>query len=466
MKKALKEKYVTAKNKSKELMDYIRKDFFYEGVDIASAIEEEVAWYLIKVIDDIDNGFTPRYKFLDYLKQLVIYYSKFLKVFERREFVPTNNKYGNKDYIFFVMDNSHYNRLKNVIQEFSKSKIVMVATDISVQKKLKEGGIDFISFGDYLVRPKKKFKINTDKIEWDYKDISLKKVLKRYIKYLEKRANWIAYYIESLKKMYNELGIKKIIITDSLIPVNKTAVLVAKNIGVESWIIRTEILSKESGRYYLPVVSDKICVPSKHDKEFLIKSGLKKNNIFEVGMDIRIEEKEYNFNSNKKIILFLSHFYDDLYSIEKKEKGMIMEKLCETARVMGDEYEVIIKLHPREKQNIYGDFINIRVIKDKPSAEYLINKASMVLVSTSTSSIKVIAMKKPLLILDYANIYMPIDYKKYGIKVLEYKDNLIKSIKNYSFKKERRKELLEYYCGAISNSNLSAKKIRNLIIKE
>lgn len=462
----LQEKYIIAKKKSKELIDYIRNDFFYEDIDIAFAIEEEVAWYLIKVIDDIDNGLTPNYKFLDYLKQLVIYYSKFFKVFNRREFVPTNNQYKDKDYLFFAMDNSHYSRLKNVINEFPKDKIVVLATDISVQKVLKENGIDFISFGDYLVKPKKKFKINIENMEWVYKGVDLKKIFRRYIKYLEKRAEWIAYYIESLKKIYSELEIKKVITIDSLISVNRTAVLVAKNMGIESWIIRAEIVSKESGRYYLPVISDKICVPGDHDEEFLIKSGLKKENTFKVGMDIKIEKESSDFNIHKKIILFLSHFYDDLYSIEKMEKGIIMEKLQEIAKIIGEEYEIIIKLHPREEQNIYRDSPNIRIIKDKPSAEYLIDKASIVLIATSTSSLKAIAMNKPLLILDYANIYMPINYKKYGIRILGYDDDLIKAIKDYNQKGERRKELLEDYCGKISNSNISAKKIKNLIMNE
>lgn len=462
-KKTLQEKYVIAKRKSAELMNQVRKDFMYDEIDVAFAMEEELSWYLIKVIDEIDNGVMPRYTSLEHLKRLAVYYSKFLKLRERREFVPTQNKYKNKKYLFFTPDDQHYSRLINLIKEFPNNKKVLLITHTKTQQKAKREGFDFVSFGDYLIKPKKKFKISLKKIEWRYKGVDLKKTLINLIKSLELKAKWITYYIESLKRMYKEMEIEKIITIDSVVPINRTAILVAKKMGIESWIVKSEIVSKESGRYLLPMLADKICVYGKHDGEFLIKSGINKNRIFAVGMDLKAKERGELNQFNQKLIVFFSHFYDDLYSLEKEEKPRIIKKLLEVAKKMKGGYKIVIKLHPREEKNIYGKHENITIVRDSQSAEALIEAAELVLVSSSNTGLKAIAMNKPLIVLDYANIYIPIDYKKYNIPVLKYEDNIIKAIKNYNIKKERRKALLKYYCGDMSSPNLAVKRITRLL---
>jgi hypothetical protein len=464
-KKPLKEKYIIAKRKSTELMNQIRNEFRYNGIDIAFAMEEELSWYLIRIIDEIDNGIILKYKNLEHLKKIASYYLKFFRGFKRREFVPTSNHYKDKDCLFFVPDNQHYNRLKNIIQEMPKKRIVLLATNIETQKILRKKNLDFISFGDYLVKPKKTFRIDIDKIKWSYKGVDLKKRLKKLIKYLEINGERIAYYIDSLERIYRDMKIKKIVTIDSVIPINRTAILVAKKMKIKSWIIKPEIISKESGRYYLPVLADNICVYGNHDRDFLIKSGFDKKRIFTVGMDLNFKKKIDKLPFKKKVIVFLSHFYDDLYSFEKKEKDMIMEKLKMIAETMKD-YEVVIKLHPREKRNMYGKHHKITIVKNSISAETLINNAEVVIISTSTSSLKVIAMRKKLLVLNYINLYMPIDYEKYDIKILKSQDDIIKAIDSIDMKKEKRKELLQHYCGKISTSNLAAKRIRELLFKK
>jgi hypothetical protein len=455
----MKEKYLIARKKAKELMNQIRQNFMYKGIDVAFCIQEELAWNLIKIVDEIDNGQIPKFTFKEYLIQLEVYYSKFFRALGRREFISTKNKYKKKDYLFFAMDNSHYSRLKEIIKQFPKDKTLLLVTHIKTQRKVEEDGYDFVSFGDYFARPLKKFKIDISNIEWKYKGIDLIKQLRRMIKYLEKRAEWIAYYIECLEKIYRELGIQKIIMIDCVIPINRVAILVAKNIGIESWIVKREIVSKKSGRYYLPMIADKICIWSNFDRDFLINKGVDANKIHIVGVEVVGEVNGFEVPVGRKFILFISHFYDDLYSLEVAEKTAIMKKLIDIADKTN--YQIIIKLHPREHNNLYGNHPKITVLNDFP-LEPLIKTAEFVLVSTSTSSLKVIAMGKPLLVLNYIDLFMPIDYEKYNIKVLKYRDNLLEAIKNYNSRKEKRKELIEYYCNPKKST---CKKIKNLICK-
>ena len=149
---------------------------------------------------------------------------------------------------------------------------------------------------------------------------------------------------------------------------------------------------------YLP---DYVIVMDDYAKEQMIKEGVPENVIYPLGNphfkfikdnfeNLKTEDLRKNLlNGKEKLILWASECY-----IEDYGHGMELECLKDIVDIIPKNFQLIVKPHPREKENKFDEFKNIKIVRDKTSAE-LIKCADLVISMTSMVLIESIIARKP-----------------------------------------------------------------------
>ena len=161
-----------------------------------------------------------------------------------------------------------------------------------------------------------------------------------------------------------------------------------------------DLYEKDRNFEYLP---DYIIVMDEYAKEQMAKEGIPADIIYPFGnphfasvkqdfKTINSEQLRYDLLENKeKLVVWGSEPY-----IEDYGHGMELEALKDVAELMPENWQLVIKPHPREKSDKFDEFKNVKIIRDKNSRE-VIKAADIVMSMTSMFLIEAIIAEKPTL---------------------------------------------------------------------
>ena len=161
-----------------------------------------------------------------------------------------------------------------------------------------------------------------------------------------------------------------------------------------------DLYGKEKIFEYLP---DYIVVMDEYAKEQMANEGISKDIIYPFG-NPHFESVKKDFESinsddlkkelignKEKLVVWASEPY-----IEDYGHGMELESLKDVVELIPENWQLVIKPHPREKADKFDMFKNAKIVRDKNSRE-VIKAADLVMSMTSMFLIESIIAEKPTL---------------------------------------------------------------------
>ena len=197
---------------------------------------------------------------------------------------------------------------------------------------------------------------------------------------------------KELRKSARNFGIKTMSILDHWV-----------NYGVRFTKYSTselDLYENDRNFEYLP---DYIIVMDEYAKEQMAKEGIPANIIYPFGnphfasvkqdfKTINSEQLRHDLLEDKeKLVVWGSEPY-----IEDYGHGMELEALKDVADLMPENWQLVIKPHPREKADKFDEFKNAKIVRNKNSRE-VIKAADLVMSMTSMFLIEAIIAEKPTL---------------------------------------------------------------------
>lgn len=414
------------------------------------------------------------------LPKLKKYSSKFLlnmrfyniPLINRKEFVKTHNQVkwkGNKRTLIAAFDNLYFSRLEPVIKEIEKQKEleqVLLTTNTDTQKKLKQHGLNFVSFGDYLnkkeikeiFKDKKKFiknwefiKNNANNKIFFYNGLNLFEILKEKLEYLFKtELIWWELYIKSLDNLFKKEKINVSVLVDDVIPPDRAIVFSAKNNNVKTLVIQPGGTADSSGRGFVPILADKFAAWGRISKDYLIERGADSKKIVITGNPAfsalnkkYVDEdfyKKIGLKKGKKTIVLTTQAFDDVFC--EKEWTEITKKIVNILK-KNENLQLIIKIHPRENSKIYESVIKETKAKGivilKNNLEEAISMSDLQITISSTTILDGLLMDKLVGIANFFNRICAIPFAKSGavinIKNVKQLEKILEKIPKINKKK-------------------------------
>ncbi len=482
----------------------------FEGFDLGEYVEEEFAYDLISLIDAFDmieeiskkegvkefivlnkeDKFSKiaglfaltravnhidinalitgaKQKMRRYSLQLRLLFAPFIN---NQEFTKTGNKISNqnKQILFAAFDKIDLVRMSSLIElaKEKKREFVVLINYKDARKFLEEKGIPFVFFGDFIEKEdrdiiwqKRKELIREWKIikksgkkEFFYKGYNLWEVIEPEIEYqFFTRFSWIMHFIRASRNLLkNNIGI--ILTRGDLAPRGRSLVMIGRQYGIPSLLVQPGATSAlDSGRGFVPLISDRTAVWGQATKDLLIKFGVKPEKISITGsaeFDEYIKGQKINEGifkelgiENKRFFLLATQPFDET-AFSNKERMEIINALISLMREFPDKY-LVISLHPREKEDLARKLVkqsnvtNIKIAKSGNIRSFL-EKCDLIMTIRSTTALEAMILNKPLVILNMLNC-------RDATKMFE-KFNTAKRVRNREeFSKIIREVLTEKY---------------------
>lgn len=371
--------------------------------------------------------------FIDMLIKKESFKARFYKFpgINRREFVKTkkNIKTSENNSIMLAgLDDTYFDRLGSVPDVLLKNKenFFDLCTNLNTQIRIREKNIPFFSFGDFLaMKDKKEIKKKEKYLKdywkklrgdeefrriFDYDGIQLFDVLEKEIESLIKiKFPWAMYYLGAIEKCFDSQKVDVVVSGDAAIMPTRAIVRMANLKGIPSLIIQNGIMACPTGYSFAPLIATKFAAWGKVSKEFMTKRGVESRRVAITGnplshdyRKINVGEEFFNkfkLDKNKKIILLLTGGCGQIYP--EKQFVELTKVLIKMLKEF-DDRQLVIKLHPREKKEIYEniarreDAKNVCIMED--NLKELISIADVIVSVGSTALLEAIALDKPIII--------------------------------------------------------------------
>lgn len=226
----------------------------------------------------------------------------------------------------------------------------------------------------------------------------------------------IAKDIDSITNILKTEKPDLVIVPSDSLPKEKTIVLTCNSQNIPTLQVQHGLLSKNI-TMLLPISSDKIAVWSKSRKDLLVNSDVPKDKIVITGRPRFDKIKEYgevypkiivknrvyeklNIDNSKDIILFAPFLFIPTSHYSQDERINFIRniiKICCSFK----EYQLVIKLHPLDKQYEYArilreENINAKIVKDIEVYD-LLSCSELVIQSYSTIGFEAMLFGKPVI---------------------------------------------------------------------
>ncbi|MGI6483973.1 MAG: CDP-glycerol glycerophosphotransferase family protein [Methanobacterium sp.] len=196
----------------------------------------------------------------------------------------------------------------------------------------------------------------------------------------------------------------------------------------------------------------KIAVAGEYTKKLLMERGVDETKIVITGIprwDQLVNTKIYNFNEDnnyktnqKKIILFTTQPLVESGMWTEEDMEFFISNVVQIVG-MNDKYELIMKLHPRDKKERYksilkkNDLEKYCIVTQNANIYELLRKCDLLLTHICTTAIEAMILEKPVLIIDFKYPLKKVPFIEDGtFSAVLSPDNLLDSIeeviKNYN----------------------------------
>ncbi|MFH0831788.1 MAG: UDP-N-acetylglucosamine 2-epimerase [archaeon] len=540
--------------------DNIKKILNYKGIDLWYALEEEFSFWLITVLYEtivlkriveiekpgtillnsrrsvtgrccesiakkrgiVINSYSN--KFGDYaaevIRNLIKGYSFAARFYKmpgmiRREFVKTGNlskiKCKRNNILILGFDKLYYSRIENVVKELLKSRdnnVVMVTTKTNMQDELKNQGLNYVSFGDFLNQNMKK-DINEKNREvvglWkrlekdkefckllSYKGENLEEVIKKDLEfYFCIKFKWIMHYIETSKVLMDKLNINLVATICDFITPTRSAVMAAKSKSIPTLMVQQGLQVDDSGRFFIPLTCDKIALWGPADKEYMGRWGIADSRLIVTGSSLhdsisikkistkRKEEllEKLGLDGNKKTVLLVSQAFEGIWGENTRKR--LIELVVNTIKNRKD-MQLIIKLHPREEEEMPKKIVekynpkNVVITKKEFDIDELIDLSDVMVTLESTCIYDAILLRKPVISVNLIKFPEQVAYVKSGACMGVYQDkdfkNALKTLfrgkMNKKFEEGRKRFIEDYFYKTDGKASARVAELIYKMIKE
>lgn len=291
----------------------------------------------------------------------------------------------------------------------------------------------------FVSKQKKKFKRIFLKLskhpdlfdEFLYKGLPLFPMIKDRLEYffLEEIENYLK-YIKITEILIKQHKIKAIILTNDVLPFEKSLVLVAKKYNIPTIVVQFSVPGDVFAFY--PFISDRLIIWGEYTKEWLIKNGIgiKKLSIagssrfdsYKKEEKINIEDikNRLNLPLNKKIVLYSPQYmikelkYTGLYLNPGERSHLDYHLFKAISEFRG--VHLVIKLHPSDKD---VDFIlnslkkagckNYSILTDVDFYKVLVS-CDVLITTWSTTGIEGMLVGKPIISVNLKKNKYPLPY--------------------------------------------------------
>jgi UDP-N-acetylglucosamine 2-epimerase len=279
------------------------------------------------------------------------------------------------------------------------------------------------------------------------------------------------YYIKTSEKCFESQKVNLVAGIDDLIAVTRAVILSAKQRGIPTLVIQNGFTGMPSGQGYLPLSADKIAVWGKKSRDWLISKGINPKKIAITG-NPQICKISYNKVSNK--------FYND-FKLDKKKKTVLLatqafgdmiseressELVKSTILALPKDKQMVIKIHPREKTELYDSIIketnarNVFIMKE--NLKELINICEVLVTINSAVALDALCINKPVIIADFFKRNFEVPYVGSGVTInAKNKEHLALLLNNV----KRNKINKNMINSIIDTSGNASEKIISLIQK-
>ena len=516
---------------------HLENQFFYKNIDLSSAIKNYLFLYFVKfvkytdILDYIIKKNHPKKVFIKYHKieknhdlingpeLLISILTEICSInkipiridvikdkkslIKLRLKVHLVNLLGILQNIYIKAVLSKNNKKKNILFVGGKEAYLSILEYLKGKAKIIRCGINpglsFLnSYQDYYLtfwnKPKHK-RVNFSKTNFfsnirsiKYKGYSFYKMFLINLDYLFNiYFNLIVRWIDTA---YNiEPYVDAVVTTNDVIPLEQIIIKVLKQNKKKCYLIEhgyTIVIDNLFPLVEGKMLSDKMFVWGEESKKWMIKQGLKKENLIITGspkFDSYYNNKEiinikrkFNIPFNKKIVLFVAPPNKDIeypkYFLSNKEHTELYRTLFRTIKNM-NEFILIIKPHPSDihinlPQKILEteNVSNVIMVNKNFQLKPLLKQSDLMISTGSTVNLEAMFFKKPIIILNFFDKVKLEPFVDNGMCVgLSDKNRLKETILN-TFK--NKDKLIENYLKYFKNYALADgkayKRISNVIL--
>lgn len=469
---------VISQEKPINIIAYSRKTLAGKCFDvIAKRRKIGIKYYSPPIIDYFMNGITS----LIDRNALNARFHKIPGVI-RREFVKTGNlnkiKLNKRNILALGFDKLHYSRIEGVAKEILKSKednVVMLTVKTPMQNELKQQGLNFVSFGDFITPDmgKRIDRKNNEIIKlWNnlkedpkfrgifkYKNEDLWEIIKEDLDlYFSIRFKWIMYYIETSNALLKRLNINLVATICDLMMNTRSVVMTANSKSIPTLLVQQGLQVDDSGRFFLPLTCDKMALWGLSDKKYMEKFGVKGERLVVTGSSLhdnvsikKISDRKgeelfekLKLDKNKKTIMLASQAFEGLWGEKTIEE--IIELLVTSLKDSADK-QLIIKLHPREEDKMPKKIVerynakNVAITKKEFNIDDIINISDVMITINSTCIYDAILLNKPVITVNLIKLPEKAGYVESGACIGVYKKEDFENALNKALDKKFGKKL-------------------------
>ena len=453
--------YIIKKNNPKEIFikynESKEENKFLDNPELSVSIIKEICYVKkiplkIKIIKNKKRSIN---------KNLKTYLINILGVLQNMHFKIMNLKRSKKKNILFVGGkNAYLPLLKDM-----KGKVKITRCGTSVGQAFFDNDQDYyITFWN---KPKiKNVKLYKSKIiknlrSMKYKGISFYNIFLPDLNYLfDAHFKILMRWIDKIYKI--EPHISTVVTTNDTLTLEQIIIKILKKNKKKSYVIQHGYTTLSEGFFPLiknKMLADKMFVWGKTSKEWMVKEGLKKENLIITGsikFDEYIEDggiidlkRKFNISKNKKIIFFIPEANNDLIChLSHKELPEFYRILFSTVNKM-KEFILFVKLHPSDKYLKLPEEIlreekadNVSILEKNFPLKPLLKQSDLIISLGSTVTLEAMFFKKPILIANFFN-------KESIVPFVE--NNMCVGINN-------KNKLKQYIINSIKNSDELVKK--------
>ncbi len=519
---------------------YFKNQFFYKSIDVSSLIKNYLSFYFVTFVEYVDilnyiiKNNRPKKVFITYhekeknsifmdnselflsvIKEIcsVNKISIKIKVIKKKKSLLNINFkdifitfLGILQNIYAKSTLAKNNQKKNILFVGGKGAYLSILRYLKGKAKILRCGINpglsFLnSYQDYYLTfwnkpkyrsinfPKSKFYYNIKNIK--YKEYSFYKIFLGSLNYLfdvyfKKIIRWIdtSYNIEPY--------VDAVVSTNDILPLEQIIIKVLKQNKKKSYLIEHGYTTLSDNLFLVndkkfKMLADKMFVWGKESKKWMIKQGLKEENLIITGSpkfdnyynkeNINIR-REFNIPADKKIILFIAPTNKEgdrdypKYFLSNIEHTELYRTIFRTIKNM-DEFILIIKPHPSEshanlpKKILETENVNNVIIVDKNfQLKSLLKQSDLIISAGSTVNLEAMFFKKPIIILDFFDKPKSDPFIDNGMCLgLSNKDKLKETILKAFKNKERLvKNYSKYFNNYALSDGKAYKRISDVIL--
>jgi len=263
----------------------------------------------------------------------------------------------------------------------------------------------------------------------------------------------------SLEYILSNLKVKNIILSNDTLLTSNTAILIARKYNINDYTLQHGFLT----HFYVPTTTTNYIVWGEKAKEWF-RMQKTKSNLLPLGTP-RLDEvesikknseaiknrfyKKYKIDRNKKLFFYMSHSQAPEFGRELHKKNF--EAL--QAVLDNDNYQLMIKLHPSEKEDLFNEVFaehkdKIILLPKDENLHHAIVSSTICGSAYSTTLVESMCFEKPTLQMNMSQIKELPDYsKKEGCIAVENIETLqiILNEEDFTNELKRQNEYVDKY---------------------